>query len=97
MTYGLRPKEEVDKKTGRVKAVPSEAFAFLRRLSKLKFTVNHRGKIGRPKVYTIKRLTFNEKFGTEGANSHTMTFQKTMENGEVKKVTVYDHYMDRWG
>ncbi|KAI1468209.1 Piwi-domain-containing protein [Daldinia caldariorum] len=97
MAYNLRPKEEVDKKTGLVKIVPSEAFSFLRRLAKLKFTVNHRGKIGRPKIYTIKNITFDPKFGTDGANSHRMTFTKVGENGETKTVTVYDHYMDRWG
>ncbi|KAI0121915.1 Piwi-domain-containing protein [Daldinia grandis] len=97
MAFNLRPKEIFDEKAGVTKIVPSEAFAFLRRLSKLKFNVNHRGKLGRPKIYTIKKLTFNEKYGTDGANSHTMTFEKTLENGTTKTVSVYDHYNDRWG
>ncbi|OTA96575.1 hypothetical protein M434DRAFT_8770 [Hypoxylon sp. CO27-5] len=95
--FNLRHKEEQDRNTGQWKIVPSEAFAFLRRMTKLKFTVNHRGKEGRPRIYTIKSLVFNPDHGTDGSNSKNVTFEKQMEDGSKKSVSVYQHYVDRWG
>ncbi|KAI1136441.1 Piwi-domain-containing protein [Hypoxylon sp. FL0543] len=97
LQFNLRHKEEQDKKTEQWKFVPSDAFAFLRRMVKLKFTVNHRGKMGRPRIYTIKRLVFDEKHGSEGSNSKNVLFEKTMPDGTKKSISVYDHYKARWG
>ncbi len=75
---------------------PSEPFMFLRRLAKLKFVVNHRGKIGEPKIYTIKKLMFDPKYGTKGANAFEVKFDKKMPDGTIKETSVFDHYRERW-
>lgn len=72
----------------------SEAFKVLRRLVRLKFRVNHRGKLGSPKVYTIADLVWNvPKYGAEGANSTNATFK--MRDGSTPTVAQYFH--DRYG
>lgn len=78
------------------KIIPSEPFTFLRRLHKLKFNVNHRGKIGEPKIYTIKRIMFDTKYGLEGATSKTVTFEKELEDGSKQNISVFEHYRQRW-
>ncbi|KAI0836920.1 Piwi-domain-containing protein [Hypoxylon sp. FL0890] len=97
LQFNLRHKEEKIKDTDQWKIVPSEAFAFLRRFAKLKFTVNHRGKIGRPRIYTVKGLVFNAKDGLDGTNAKSVTFEKKLEDGSKRVISVYDHYKERWG
>jgi len=71
----------------------SEAFRCLRRLQKLKFTVKHHGKTQDKKVYTIRRFTWDLKYGAEGANSKNCTF--TMKKtGETR--SVYDHFYKQY-
>ncbi|KAI1763510.1 Piwi-domain-containing protein [Hypoxylon sp. FL1150] len=87
---------------GQIMYQPSEPFMFLRRLAKLKFVVNHRNKLGEPKIYTVKRLIFDPKYKTAGATSYTVKFDKKMKDkegnptGEVKETSVYDHYWDQY-
>ncbi|KAI1210063.1 Piwi-domain-containing protein [Annulohypoxylon truncatum] len=92
----LRPRDVKDEATGKWQILPSEAFVFLRRLTKLKFTVSHRGKIGEPRVYTVKRVMFDTKYGTDGANAKTVTFMKEFEDGHTEETTIEKHYKDRW-
>ncbi|KAI0886460.1 Piwi-domain-containing protein [Annulohypoxylon maeteangense] len=92
----LRPRSEKDK-NGIWRILPSEAFMFLRRMIKLKFTVNHRGKFGEPREYTIKRVMFDPKYGTTGANANQVTFMKKGDDGTEKEITIVDHYKERWG
>ncbi|KAI1456275.1 Piwi-domain-containing protein [Annulohypoxylon moriforme] len=92
----LRPVIRKDK-NGVSQIVPSEAFLFLRRMLKLRFTVNHRGKFGEPREYTIKRIMFDPKYGTTGANSRQVTFMKKFDDGHEEETTVEKHYKDRWG
>ncbi|KAI5863615.1 Piwi-domain-containing protein [Durotheca rogersii] len=96
VTY-LRPEERVHPKTGEQAWTMSEAFLCLRRMTKLKFVVNHRGKMGETKVYTLKRLIFEQKYGRDGAHSKAVTFEKKMPDGTTKTTTVHDHYLERWG
>lgn len=76
--------------------VPSEPFSFLRRLIKLKFVVNHRGKLGEPKVYQVKSIMFDEKYGANGGTANEVTFMKKSPDGTEVKTTVAQHYKERW-
>ncbi|KAI8960336.1 Piwi-domain-containing protein [Daldinia sp. FL1419] len=97
MAYALKPRDQFDKERKVIRYLPSDAFSTLRKLNKLKFVVNHRGKLGKPKIYTIKNIAFNEKFGTDGANARAFTFERTLEDGTTKTTSIFDYYMDRWG
>ncbi|KAI1322332.1 Piwi domain-containing protein [Xylariaceae sp. FL0255] len=74
----------------------SEAFSLLRKLGKLKFNVRHRNKMEDQKVYTIRWALFEEKYGPEGGNAKTCTFDKKMPDGSMKTISVYDHYLQHW-
>ncbi len=80
-------------KDGQRRIVASEAFVLVRRLAKLKFQINHRGKMDQPKTYTAKRLIWEpEKYGADGANSTNVTFSKK----DGTQTTVLQHFLDRW-
>ena len=53
----------------------SDAFRALRRLTRVKFHVMHRGKTNDAKVYTVKSYLFDACYGAEGANAKTVTFE----------------------
>ncbi|TGJ79671.1 hypothetical protein E0Z10_g9093 [Xylaria hypoxylon] len=91
----LRPVPIKDKQ-GRTVPGQSEAFSLLRRLHKLKFVVNHRGKLQEKKMYTIKHIVFKEQFGKEGANSQNVTFDKKMPDGSLRETTVWQHYNETY-
>ncbi|RYO84000.1 hypothetical protein DL766_001866 [Monosporascus sp. MC13-8B] len=92
-------KPEVKKnKDGLTEYDMSEAFKLLhRRMIKLKFQVNHRGKIGQPKIYTVKRLVWEpRKYGAEGGNARTITFEKRQPDGTTTPTSVFKHFMDQY-
>lgn len=91
-------KPQVIKKDGKSQIVMSEAFKVLRRLHKVKFNVNHRGKMGDPKVYTIKAVIWNSaQYGTEGAHSKTITFdKKNRDNGTTKRITIFQYFLEQY-
>ncbi|OAA54541.1 eukaryotic translation initiation factor [Niveomyces insectorum RCEF 264] len=71
----------------------SEAFKCLRKLQKLRFTVNHIGKTNDQKIYTIKNFAWHQKYMFEGAHTknYTFTVRKTNETR-----TVFDHYKKQY-
>ncbi|KAI0968439.1 Piwi domain-containing protein [Xylaria arbuscula] len=87
----LRPVRTPDGKPGQ-----SEAFRLLRRLWKLKFVVRHRGKEQQKKIYTIKSIIFDEKYGQEGGHSKNITFQKRMPDDSEQETIVYDYYLEKY-
>ncbi|RYP13690.1 hypothetical protein DL765_006772 [Monosporascus sp. GIB2] len=92
-------KPEVKKnKDGQTEYDMSEAFKLLhRRMTKLKFQVNHRGKIGQPKIYTVKRLVWEpRRYGAEGGNARTITFEKRQPDGTTTPTSVFKHFMDQY-
>ncbi|KAI1371293.1 Piwi-domain-containing protein [Hypoxylon crocopeplum] len=95
LSFNLRPREEV--RNGRLHFIPSEPFQYLRRMTRMKFLVNHRGKLNEQKIYTIKRIVSGDEFGREGGHSRNVTFDKVEENGEKSTISVFDHYVQRWG
>lgn len=52
----------------------SPAFQHLRKLHRLKFTIQYRGKENDPKTYTIMRFMYDPKFGQAGADALTYKF-----------------------
>ena len=76
----------------------SDAFKVLRRLNKIKFLVNHRGKVGDPKIYTGKGLVWDiAKYGPEGGNSKTITFEKkNRQTGQSKRISIYDYFNEEY-
>ena len=77
----------------------SEAFKHLRKLSKLRFTVRHRGTSkeeeengGRKsKVYIISGFEFGQQYGAEGGNARTVTFDW---NGT--QTSVAEYFQKNW-
>ncbi|KAI0165272.1 Piwi-domain-containing protein [Hypoxylon sp. FL1284] len=90
----LKPKERVV--NGQTMYIPTETFLFLRRMTKLKFVVNHRGKLGEPKIYTVKKVMFDPKYKTGGATAFQVTFPKKMPDGKIVETTILDHYRQAW-
>ncbi|KAJ8109037.1 hypothetical protein ONZ43_g6248 [Nemania bipapillata] len=91
----LRPIPIRDRQ-GRVSPGQSEAFCLLRKLHKLKFIVKHRGKMNEEKVYVVKRIIFDEKYGKDGATSQNVTFNKKMPDGTFQETSVWKHYLDTY-
>ncbi|RYP69891.1 hypothetical protein DL771_005834 [Monosporascus sp. 5C6A] len=82
---------------GQTEYVMPEAFKLLRRMAKLKFQVNHRGKIGHPRIYTVKRLVWDpRRYGAEGGNARTITFEKRQPDGTTSPTSVFQHFMDQY-
>lgn len=52
----------------------SDAFRWLRKLHKLKFSVQHRGRMGDTNTYTLKKFAWDENNGHETANAKNTTF-----------------------
>ncbi|KAL7619906.1 Protein argonaute [Parahypoxylon ruwenzoriense] len=97
LQFHLKPVEKVNEKTGKAEWAETEAFQFLRRIVKLRFVVNHRGKIGHPKVYSVDSLIFDKKYGRDGGNANQVTFEKKMPDGSTKITSIFDHYKEHWG
>ncbi|KAI0024005.1 Piwi domain-containing protein [Xylariomycetidae sp. FL0641] len=91
-----RPHERVNKNTGQLYYVQSEAFEMLRRLHKLKFEVHHRGKTSDTKVYTCKHIVFDQKYGQKGARPADVQFEKKQPDGSVKMTTIWQHFFDTY-
>lgn len=94
----LRPKKQTDSK-GSTRFLQSDDFKKLRRLIRLKFHITHRGKEHNPKIYTVKRIIFDEKYGAKGADSFQVTFmrknkQTGIEDGPIK---IFDHWVQKYG
>ena len=49
-------------------------FMHLRKLHRIRFGIQYRGKVNDPKTYTIMRFMYNESFGKEGADALTYKF-----------------------
>ncbi|OTB02018.1 hypothetical protein M426DRAFT_25033 [Hypoxylon sp. CI-4A] len=95
LSSNLQHKEVMDQKSKSRHVVPSDAFLLLRRMAKLKFTVvNRTGE--RPKIYTVKRIVFEPSHGTKGSTAMTVTFDKKMPDETTRKISVYDHYYERY-
>ncbi|KAG6264982.1 hypothetical protein E4U47_006588 [Claviceps purpurea] len=69
----------------------SDAFKYLRRMRKLKFTIHHSNRVDSDKVYTILDFAFDAKYGFEGATAKTVTFDH-----DGTKVTVADYYQQKY-
>ncbi|KND92077.1 Protein argonaute [Tolypocladium ophioglossoides CBS 100239] len=69
----------------------SDAFKQLRKLVRLKFKVHHAGRYEKDKIYSIRDFTFDQKYGAEGANAKTVTFEY---NG--KETCVGDYYAQKY-
>ncbi|KAF2963456.1 hypothetical protein GQX73_g10126 [Xylaria multiplex] len=82
--------------TGIITPGQSEAFGLLQKLHKLKFVINHRGKMQEQKMYTIKHIIFDKIYGREGGNSQNVTFQKKMPDGSIRETTVWEHYQEAY-
>ncbi|KAI3317284.1 Piwi-domain-containing protein [Xylariaceae sp. AK1471] len=83
-------------KQNRSSYVQSEAFRLLKKMWKLKFVVQHRGKMNEEKTYTIKRIMFDPNYGREGAVSRKVTFMKKLPDGSTRETTVWDHYREAY-
>ncbi|KAH6653826.1 Piwi domain-containing protein [Truncatella angustata] len=94
----LRPKKELDRR-GNTVFNQSDHFKLLRRLLRLKFHVTHRGKMENPRIYTVKRIIFEQKYGAQGADSFAVTFmRKDRETGkEEGPIRIYDHWIQKYG
>ncbi|KAK9423636.1 putative Piwi domain-containing protein [Seiridium unicorne] len=93
----LRPKQARDK-AGNMHFIQSDDFKKLRRLIRLQFHVTHRGKETNPKVYRVKRIIFDAKYGAKGADSFGVSFmRKDRKTGQEKSVRIYDHWNEMYG
>ncbi|KAK8101784.1 hypothetical protein PG999_012158 [Apiospora kogelbergensis] len=92
----LRPVKSQDK-NGNVVWKQSEPFQKLRKLAKLKITVNHRGKDQSDKIYTIKRVIFEQCMGNWGADAQHFTFQKKTKDGKLEPpITIHNYFMQKY-
>ncbi|CAJ2509448.1 Uu.00g144740.m01.CDS01 [Anthostomella pinea] len=91
----LRPVKAKDK-AGNPVWIQSDGFRHLRRIYKLRFVVNHRGKLGDPKVYTVGKLLFDQKYGEEGAHSKAVFFNKRQKDGTTKNVSVWQYFWETY-
>jgi eukaryotic translation initiation factor 2C len=93
----LRPERYKDRQTGKETWVMSEAFRLVRRLHKLKFTVNHRSKMGVSKTYTVRQVIFNgEEYGPKGAVSREVKFDKKQPDGTTRNTSVWQHFLEAY-
>ncbi|KAH8819457.1 eukaryotic translation initiation factor-like protein 2C 2 [Xylogone sp. PMI_703] len=75
----------------------SDAFKNLRKMSKLKFRVKHRGKADNQKTYTIKRFMFDPKYGPEGAHAKNVKFNyKDKATNRETLISVYDYFQMKY-
>ncbi|KAG6237720.1 hypothetical protein E4U25_002418 [Claviceps purpurea] len=69
----------------------SDAFKYMRKMRKLKFTIHHSNRVASDKVYTILDFAFDAKHGAEGATAKVVTFDQ-----DGTKVTVADYYQQKY-
>ncbi|KAJ6441216.1 eukaryotic translation initiation factor 2c [Purpureocillium lavendulum] len=69
----------------------SDAFKQLRKLRRLRFTVDHPNRKNRDKVYSIQDFAFDQKYGAEGGNAKNVTFEY---NG--KETSVANYYAQKY-
>ncbi|KAI1815099.1 Piwi-domain-containing protein [Poronia punctata] len=93
--HALAPINFTDKR-GKKAVVTTETFWHLRKFHKLKFHVFHRGKFDDSKLYTIKRIIFDPKYGLDGAIPTKVFFDKKMPDGSIKSTSVHQHYLDTY-
>ncbi|KAK0625289.1 Piwi domain-containing protein [Bombardia bombarda] len=74
----------------------SEPFKALRKLQKIRFEVNHRGKTQDRKEYIVKRFAFDEKYGDKGANATVVEFEQRMPDGTTQVTTVQKYYFTKY-
>ncbi|KAF3360877.1 hypothetical protein VDGD_10484 [Verticillium dahliae] len=70
----------------------SEGFRHLRRLSKLRFRVQHRGKEQNTIDYAIMAFEFAEKYGAEGATPKNVK----INDKDGKEISLYDYFVARY-
>ncbi|KXJ89453.1 piwi domain-containing protein [Microdochium bolleyi] len=75
---------------------PSEASTLLRRLQRVKITVQHRGNQQDPQIFTIKRLVWNERNGPNGTNARNCMFDRQTEDGRTESISVYDYFLQKY-
>lgn len=86
LARALRPLLKKDT-TGAEDWGSSEAFKFLRRLRRLKFTVKHANRKATDKVMTFQDVMFNPKLGSTGCTAKAVSFEY-----EGKATSVFDYY-----
>ncbi|KAK8017428.1 hypothetical protein PG993_013754, partial [Apiospora rasikravindrae] len=92
----LRPVQARDR-NGNIVWQQSEPFQKLRRLAKLKISVNHRGKDQSDKVYTIKRIVFEQNMANWGADAQHFTFQRKNKDGKLDPpITIHNYFMQKY-
>lgn len=69
----------------------SDAFKYLRKMRKLRFSVRHPGRPQSDKLYTACDIPFSQRFAGDGANAKTVTFD--YEGG---KISVADYYANKY-
>lgn len=73
-------------------------FRELRRMTKLRFTVKHRGKQVES-TYTIKRFCFDPKYGGQGAHAKNVKFlykDRKNPNAVEKEISIYDYFKETY-
>lgn len=70
----------------------SEAFKMLRKLRRLKFTVQHKNRKALDKVMTVQDIMFDQRQGPDGSNADTVKFDY-----EGKKISVREYYRIKYG
>jgi eukaryotic translation initiation factor 2C len=73
----------------------SDPFKHLRKMSKLRFSVRHRGKESESKTYTIKDFCFDQKYGPEGGHAKNVKFMlkdKKRPDAPPVETSVYDYF-----
>jgi eukaryotic translation initiation factor 2C len=74
----------------------SRDFKELRKLSKLRFTIKHRGKEATAKLYTIKQFVFDPKYGQQGGHAKAVKFNQRQPDGSEKEISVYDYFIQKY-
>ncbi|KAJ1324229.1 eukaryotic translation initiation factor 2C [Microdochium nivale] len=75
---------------------PSEPFTLLRRLQRVKISVQHRGNQQDPKQFTIKRLVWNQQNSTQGTHAKNYRFDRQTANGGTEQISVYDYFFEKY-
>ncbi|KAK2609134.1 Protein argonaute [Conoideocrella luteorostrata] len=86
MINALRP---VRNKEGKWQS--SDAFKQLRKMRKLKFTVQHANRSANDKVYTLLDFAFDDKYGGEGGTAKMVTFDH-----DGSQISVADYYRKKY-
>jgi eukaryotic translation initiation factor 2C len=95
MKTALQP-TSTTKSDGSKTWVMSEAFKYLRRLQNVQFKVVHRGGETGDTVYKVKGFTFSQQYGQQGGHAKAITFDRKMEDGTIKKYSIFQYYLEKY-